>query len=97
LLFKRKHVNADKAREELINLIDESRESIYKEVFYSRPEVQSIMDRIIEVWERSGRQGRPIDYATIDELKQLLRIAKEIVKKSPEELMAEYWGGRRAS
>jgi hypothetical protein len=97
LLFKRKHVNADKAREELINLIDESRESIYKEIFYSRPEVQSIMDRIIEVWERSGRQGRPIDYATIDELKQLLRIAKEIVKKKPEELMAEYWGGRRAS
>ena len=97
MLFKRKHFNADKAREELINLIDESRESIYKEIFYSRPEVRSIMDRIIEVWERSGRQGRPIDYANIDELKQLLRIAKEIVKKNPEELMAEYWGDRRAS
>ena len=97
MLFKRKHFNADKAREELINLIDESKEPIYKEIFYSRPEVRSIMDRIIEVWERSGRQGRPIDYANIDELKQLLRIAKEIVKKNPEELMAEYWGGRRAS
>jgi hypothetical protein len=93
LLLKRKHFNADKAREELINLIDESREPIYKEIFYSRPEVRSIMDRIIEVWERNGRQGRPIDYANIDELKQLLRIAKEIVKKNPEELMAEYWGG----
>jgi lipoate-protein ligase A len=92
-----KRVNAEKIKQEIITLIDENREPIYKAVFYSKPEVQSIMNRIMEVWERSGGEGRPIDYATIDELEQLLKIAKEIVKKSPEELMAEYWGGRRAS
>jgi hypothetical protein len=93
----RRRVNAEKIKQEIINLIDENREPIYKEVFYSKPEVQAIMNRVIELWERSGREGRPIDYATIDELKLLLKIAKEIMKKTPEELMAEYWRGRLTS
>lgn len=97
MLPREKRVDAERIKRELITLIDENREPIYKAVFYSKPEVQSIMNRIMEVWERSGRQGIPIDYATIDELEQLLRIAKEIVKKKPGELMAEYWGGRIAS
>jgi len=90
VFFKRKREDADKIRDELINLIDNSKETIYKIAFYSNPEVEAIMNRLVSVWEHNNRQGRPIDYANITELKKLLKIAKNIVKKSPAELWAEY-------
>jgi hypothetical protein len=84
-------VDVDRIKRELVALIDENREVIYKIAFYSRPEVQSIMDRVLEAWEHNNRQGEPIDYATLEELEVLYRVAKEISKKKPSELWAEYW------
>lgn len=91
MFFTGKRTDADKIKEELVILIDENTEVIYKVVFYSKPEVQSIMNRVFEEWERNNRQGRPIDYATEEELQLLYKIAKDILKKKPAELWAEYW------
>lgn len=93
MLFKRKHEDSEKSekiKQELLSLIDESSEVIYKIAFYSQPEVQDIMNRLMNAWESSGRRGRPIDHASISELKLMLKIARKITKKKPEELWAEY-------
>jgi len=91
VFFRSRRVDPEKIKEELVVLIDENKEVIYKIAFYSKPEVQSILNRAFEKWERNNRHGRPIDYATEEELQLLYRIAKDILKKSPAELWAEYW------
>ena len=90
MFSRRKQVNSEKIKKELLSLIDESSEVIYKIAFYSQPEVQSIMNRLVDAWESSGRRGRPVDYATVSELKLMLKIARKIARKRPEELWAEY-------
>lgn len=86
----RKESNIEKLREEVIRLIDESKETVYKIVFYSDEDVQRIMERISKRWEEAGCQGRPIDYATPEELKILHKVAKRVTSKTPAELIAEY-------
>ncbi len=90
MLFRKRRVNSEKIKQELLSLIDESSEVIYKIAFYSQPEVQSIMNRLMDVWESSGRKGRPVDYATVSELKLMLKIARKIARKRPEELWVKY-------
>lgn len=82
--------NIGKIREEVVNLIDNSTETTYKIVFYAQAEVQEIMNRVLKRWEESGCSGRPIDYATPEEVKTLYKIAKKIVSKHPSELVAEH-------
>jgi hypothetical protein len=90
-LFKRrKKMSPEEMREEIVRLIDESREPIYKVAFYSQEEVQEILGKLEKRWEESRRVGRPIDYATEEELEVLYKIAKRIASKTPEELWAEY-------
>jgi len=90
IFLSKKRENLEEIKEELVKLIDDCEEPVYKVVFYSLDEVKEIMDKIVERWERQGRQGRPIDYATPDEIKKLLKIAKRLVSKTPSEIVSEY-------
>lgn len=88
--FRRRKISPEEMKSEIIRLIDESREVIYKIAFYSQPEVQEVLERVSRRWEESGYQGRPIDYASVEELEVLYKIARRIVSYSPEELWGVY-------
>lgn len=90
ILFKKKKPSLDEMKREIIQLIDESREAVYKIAFYAKPEVQSILDEVFKRWEKAGYVGRPIDYATREELEILYKIAKKISAMSPGELWGIY-------
>ncbi|MEM1628556.1 MAG: hypothetical protein QXP02_06105 [Desulfurococcaceae archaeon] len=77
-----------KMKKEIIEIIDESREIAYKVAFYSQPEVQTILNRLFDEWERNNRRGIPLDYAIDVEIRILHKIAKEISRKPPEDLWA---------
>lgn len=67
--------DAERLKREIIRLVDESREVGVKIAFYGDERVQAVMDRITAEWERRGRAGLPLDYATEDELKTLHSLA----------------------
>jgi len=77
-------------KEEIIRLIDENNEVVYKIAFYSQPEVQSILERVNKKWEENNYQGKPLDYATDEEVVVLYNIAVRISSKRPGELWAIY-------
>ncbi|MEM4481655.1 MAG: hypothetical protein QXK88_00725 [Desulfurococcaceae archaeon] len=92
VIFRRtKKKSPEEMRNELIKLIDESREAVYKEAFYSHPSVRGIVESINKRWEAAGYTGKPIDYATVDEVKALYKIAKKIAQLEPSELEEEYF------
>ncbi|MEM4717786.1 MAG: hypothetical protein QXE81_03385 [Desulfurococcaceae archaeon] len=88
-LFKRKRSTAE-IKNEIIRLIDKNQQVIYKVAFYSDPEVNQLLDKLIERWERNNRVNEPIDYATEDEVELLYDKALKISRKTPEELLIEY-------
>lgn len=89
-LRREREEDVNKLREEIVNLIDNSAETTYKIVFYAQKEVQEIMSRVLKRWEENSFHGRPIDYASPEEVKTLHKIAKRIVAKHPTELVAEH-------
>ncbi len=62
-------------RRKIIELVDDSREDGRKIAFYSNPTVQEILDALYDRWEKNGRKGIPLDYATEEEVKILYTIA----------------------
>lgn len=88
-LSKRKPT-PEEMRNEVIRLIDESKENVYKVVFYSQPEVLEILERVSRRWEESNYRGRPIDYATPSELKTLYKVARKVASQRAEDLVANY-------
>ncbi|WP_440059546.1 hypothetical protein ACSU1N_07110 [Thermogladius sp. 4427co] len=68
--------DVSRLKNEITRLIDESRDVEVKMAFYSDTRVQSILERLNAEWERNGYKGIPLDYATLDELKQLYELAK---------------------
>ena len=88
ILFKKK-ISPEQAKEEIIRLIDENTVTIYKAAFYSNEKVGEIMNLIMERWEKAGRRDRPIDHASNEEIMILYKIAREITRRRPEELLAE--------
>jgi len=82
--------DVEELKNEIIRLIDENTEVAYKIAFYSQPEVREILDRVIKRWEMSGFCGKPIDYATADEIKTLYKVARKICSKKPGELWNTY-------
>jgi len=79
---------ADAMREEIVELIDKHWNSWVKAAFYSDPQVSRIMDRLVAVWQENGEEGRPIDYASEDELVILLRAARRYYLLDPKRAMA---------
>ncbi|MEM2203903.1 MAG: hypothetical protein QXI22_06065 [Sulfolobales archaeon] len=67
-------------REDLIRIIveniEENRNSWVKALFYSDKDVERIMDRLVNEWNRDGMRGEPLDYATLEELEILAEKAE---------------------
>jgi hypothetical protein len=76
----------EKLKNEIISLIDESKLPIVKEAFYSNPEVEAVMERLYDQWEKNNHAGIPLDYATHEELLLLYKVAKEVVNSPHGEL-----------
>jgi uncharacterized protein (DUF1015 family) len=90
-LFSKKHkLTIDEMKKEVVRLIDENKDNVYKIVFYSQPEVQRILDNLTERWSNAGNRGEPIDYATAEEVQVLYHLARKITSMRPEELWAKY-------
>lgn len=62
---------------ELISLIEDNDVAWRKAAFYSDPEVEPIYDRLIEAWGAAGEKGAPLDYASEDELRVLVSVARK--------------------
>jgi len=78
-------MSLDELRRKIIAYIEENKDPLIKAAFYSDEKVSAIMNRLIEEWERSGRRGAPIDYATYEELKILAEKA-EYYRDAPRDL-----------
>lgn len=89
-LRRRGEVDIEKLKSEIIRLIDENNEVIYKIAFYSQPEVQEILNKVLKRWESSGYRDRPIDHATAEELEVLYRIARRVFSRRSDELWSAY-------
>ncbi len=79
---------AEDLKRKIIVLIDENRNVWAKQAFYSDPEVASILDNIYERWEKEGRKGIPIDYATYDELLILAGKAERYRNAGPGDVLS---------
>lgn len=67
----------DEIREKILQFIDDDTRNWVKAAYYSDPRVVPILDLVYKRWEEAGRKGRPIDYATRDELDTLWNTAKK--------------------
>ena len=63
--------------EALLSSLDEVRRA----AFYADEKVAEILERLYVRWEEAGRRGEPIDYATSEELRQLLERLEDIASK----------------
>jgi len=63
---------------EIIELIDMSRDPWRKVSFYSDDEVQEILQNLYERWRNGGFRGIPLNYASDEELNILLHKAKNL-------------------
>ncbi len=70
-------MSAEELKAKIISLIDENTFQWRKAAFYSDPMVSEIMMRLYERWESSGRDGRPVDYASLEELEVLAEKAEK--------------------
>ena len=66
----------EEIRERILELIDNDTRNWVKAAYYSDPDVAPILDLVYQRWRRAGEKGRPIDYATRDELVILWNMAK---------------------
>ncbi len=64
-------------KEKILSLIEGERSGWKKAAFYKDPVVSAIMERLYERWEKAGRQGIPLDYATEEEEDILYRLAEK--------------------
>ena len=74
--MKKEEKYREELKKEIIVLIDENRDQWKKAAFYSDNDVQNILNRLYDEWEKNNRQGVPIDYATTDELETLAALAR---------------------
>lgn len=74
-------------KKKIIDLVDGSRDPWRKVAFYSNQVVSDILTKLYDRWEKSGRKGTPLDYATKDELDILYKYAKASVEASEGEVL----------
>ncbi|MEB3806646.1 MAG: hypothetical protein GSR73_03935 [Desulfurococcales archaeon] len=73
---------------ELVELIEDNAVAWRKAAFYSDPNVEPIYDRLIRVWMENGERDTPISYATDEELRVLVSIAKKYAFMSEDKARA---------
>jgi hypothetical protein len=77
----------EEIKEEIIRLIDYNKDNWVKAAFFSDEVVEVIMESLYSKWSQDGEIGRPIDYATEDELKILHKRAKKYASMNTREAM----------
>ncbi len=77
----------ERMKEEIVRLIDFNQDNWVKAAFFSDEVVEIIMDNLYNKWSQSGEIGRPIDYATEDEVKVLYNRAKKYASMNTREAM----------
>jgi len=60
---------------EIMALIDENIDGWRKAAFYADEEVSQLLEELYARWENSGKLGRPLDYATDEEIAFLYKKA----------------------
>ncbi|MCE4624684.1 MAG: hypothetical protein F7C35_02310 [Desulfurococcales archaeon] len=75
-------------KREILELIDSHWNNWVKAAFYSDPQVEPIMGRLVKAWRENGEQGKPLDYATDEELMILLHAARRYYTMDPRRAMA---------
>lgn len=80
----------EKKKNEIIRLIDDSKQNGRKIAFYSDPLVVEILDKIYELWEKNNREGIPLDYASPDQIDVLYNLALKYSRVSDSEAWALY-------
>lgn len=70
-------MSEESIKEEIVRLIDENPNQWIKAAFYSDEKVKHIMASLYERWEKNDSRMLPIDYATLDELRQLHALARK--------------------
>lgn len=78
---------SEKMKSEIINLIDENSSNWIKAAFFSDEMIEIIMEALYAKWEQNQEEGMPIDYATEDQLKIMLKKARQYASMKPEEAM----------
>lgn len=78
---------AEDLRRKILSQIEENRNEWVKAAFYSDPEVERIMARLVREWEARGMRGEPLDYATLEELEVMGERADRYVNSSREEFL----------
>ena len=56
---------------EIESNVDYNPNNYAKAMFYADEDVAEIMERLYERWEKNSREGTPLDYATVEELRIL--------------------------
>jgi len=85
--------NQEILKNKILALIDGNRDPWKKAGFYGDPTIQIIMNRLYKRWEENNRDGRPIDYATLDELKIMARLAEKYYRTPSSEIQRQYLFG----
>ncbi|MEM1619307.1 MAG: hypothetical protein QXU52_00930 [Fervidicoccaceae archaeon] len=75
----------EELRRELVELIEESRDSWIKAAFFSDPTVANLLEELHERWAGSGGVGAPLDYAEQNELEELVTRARRYSSMSSSE------------
>ncbi len=66
-------------KRKIIEKIDENYDPWVKAAFYSDREVSILLDELYRRWEEAGMEGKPLDYASDEEL-EFLALKAEAVK-----------------
>lgn len=74
-------------RRKILSQIEENRNEWVKAAFYSDPEVERIVARLVGAWEAGGMRGEPLDYATLEELEIMGEKADRYVHSPREEFL----------
>ena len=77
----------EKKKNEIIRLIDYNQDNWVKAAFFSDEVVEVVMESLYNKWAESGEMGRPIDYASEEELDLLYKRAKKYASMSTGEAM----------
>ncbi|MET1128941.1 MAG: hypothetical protein ABWW70_06455 [Thermoproteota archaeon] len=69
-------------RDRVLDIVDRMPQ-LNKAAFYSDPKVVALVETLHRRWSEHGNLNEPIDYATEEELEELLELARHYASLSP--------------
>jgi len=68
-------ISIEEMKRKIIEIIDENKSAGPKIAFYSDPDVAEIIDKLYKRWNAEGCKGKPLDYASEEEIRFLYKMA----------------------